>query len=118
MPTELVFQNILGALDGRLERCWIVIVLSRENDGVSTCTDGGLGHLRALPRQVDLNTEMSDTRSNHAPERSLGMVDVSAPTGEDNDEELCPLEVQVCTAAAMSSVRAVDMASSGHVYVF
>jgi len=46
------------------------------------------------------------------------MVDVSAPTGEDDDEKLCPLEVEVGTAAAMSSVRAVDMASSGHVYVF
>ena len=57
---------------------------------------------------------MSDTRSNHAPERSLGMVDVSVPTGEDNDEELCLLEVEVGTAAAMSSVRALDMASKGH----
>lgn len=89
VAAELVSYDVFSALDGTPQRCWIIIVFPREDDGVAARAHRGLCHFRALARKVDFHAKMSNLRADHAPKTSLRVVHVSTPTGEHNYEEFC-----------------------------
>jgi hypothetical protein len=93
--------------------CRIITVFSGEDDGIAAWAYGGLCHFHAFPREVDLHTEMHDSRANHTPKASMCMEDVSAPTGEHVNEELYLWSTQVDAAMPVALMMA-----SGDLSVF